>query len=95
VLVLDDCFSSVDTATEDHILRALKRVRRGQTTILVSHRVSTARHADRIVVMDQGRIVEVGTHDALIAAGGLYADLERTQREGGVTEGLTTAGAGT
>jgi ABC-type multidrug transport system fused ATPase/permease subunit len=45
--------------------------------------------------MDQGRIVEVGTHDALIAAGGLYADLERTQREGGVTEGLTTAGAGT
>ena len=95
VLVLDDCFSSVDTATEDHILRALKRVRRGQTTILVSHRVSTARHADRIVVMDQGRIVEVGTHDALIAAGGLYADLERTQREGGVTEGLTPARAGT
>lgn len=95
VLILDDCFSSVDTATEDHILRALKRVRRGQTTILVSHRVSTARHADRIVVLDQGRIVEIGTHEALVAAGGLYADLERTQREGSVTEGLAPAGAST
>ncbi len=93
VLVLDDCFSSVDTETEDHILRALKRLRRGQTTILVSHRVSTARHADRIVVLDRGRIVESGSHETLIAAGGLYAELERAQREGTTMDAPTAAGA--
>lgn len=82
VLVLDDCFSSVDTGTEDHILSELKRLRAGQTTILVSHRVSTARHADRIVVIDNGRIAEVGSHEELLARGGLYAELERIQREG-------------
>jgi ATP-binding cassette subfamily B protein len=82
VLVLDDCFSSVDTGTEDHILSELKRLRAGQTTVLVSHRVSTARHADRIVVLSDGRIAEVGSHDDLIARGGLYAELERIQREG-------------
>jgi ATP-binding cassette subfamily B protein len=82
VLVLDDCFSSVDTATEEHILRELKRLRRGQTTLLVSHRVSTARHSDRIVVLDGGRVAECGSHEELIARGGLYAELERIQREG-------------
>jgi len=82
VLVLDDCFSSVDTETEEHILSELTRLRVNQTTILVSHRVSTARHSDRIVIMDEGRIVEEGTHDELIARGGLYAELERIQREG-------------
>ncbi len=82
VLVLDDCFSSVDTETEEHILSELKRLRRGQTTLLVSHRVSTARHSDRIVMMDAGRIVELGTHEELLRAGGPYAELERIQREG-------------
>jgi len=82
VLVLDDCFSSVDTETEEHILSELTRLRANQTTILVSHRVSTARHSDRIVIMDQGRIVEEGTHEDLVASGGLYAELERIQREG-------------
>ncbi len=82
VLILDDCFSSVDTETEEHILSELKRLRRGQTTVLVSHRVSTARHSDRIVVMEQGTIAEIGTHAELIAQGGLYAELERIQREG-------------
>jgi ATP-binding cassette subfamily B protein len=82
VLVLDDCFSSVDTETEDHILSELERLRHGQTTLLVSHRVSTARHADRIVVLDAGRITEMGTHESLIRAGGIYAELERIQREG-------------
>jgi ATP-binding cassette subfamily B protein len=82
VLVLDDCFSSVDTGTEEHILGELKRLRARQTTLLVSHRVSTARHADRIVVMEAGRVAEVGSHDELLARGGLYAELERIQREG-------------
>lgn len=82
VLVLDDCFSSVDTETEDHILSELSRLRRNQTTLLVSHRVSTARHSDRIVIMDEGRIVEEGTHEELVASGGIYAELDRIQREG-------------
>jgi len=82
VLVLDDCFSSVDTETEEHILSELKRLRRGQTTLLISHRVSTARHSDRIVVLEDGRIVEEGTHADLLARGGVYAELERIQREG-------------
>jgi ATP-binding cassette subfamily B protein len=93
VLILDDCFSSVDTETEDHILSELKRLRSGQTTLLVSHRVSTARHSDRIVVLDQGRISEVGTHDELVAKGGLYAELERIQREGADESDYDFAGA--
>jgi ATP-binding cassette subfamily B protein len=82
ILILDDCFSSVDTETEEHILTELKQLRRGQTTILVSHRVSTARHADRIVIFDEGRIVERGSHAELLERGGYYAELERIQREG-------------
>jgi ATP-binding cassette, subfamily B, multidrug efflux pump len=93
VLVLDDCFSSVDTATEEHILRELKRLRRGQTTLLVSHRVSTARHSDRIVVLDGGHVAECGTHEELIARGGLYAELERIQREGADESDYRLAGA--
>ena len=93
VLVLDDCFSSVDTETEEHILRELARLRAGQTTILVSHRVSTARHSDRIVVLDQGRVAEVGTHAELLERGGLYAELERIQREGADDADFEAAGA--
>ncbi len=83
VLILDDCFSSVDTETEEHILRRLRAVRRGMTTILVSNRVSTARHADRIIVLADGAIAEIGSHDELLAAGGWYADLEAAQRRRG------------
>jgi ATP-binding cassette subfamily B protein len=83
VLMLDDCFSSVDTETEEHILSRLFANRRGKTTILVSHRVSTARHADRIVIFAEGAISEVGTHAELLAAGGWYAELERNQRRRG------------
>jgi ATP-binding cassette subfamily B multidrug efflux pump len=80
VLLLDDCFSSVDTETEEHILRRLRELRQGLTTVLVSHRVSTVRRADRIAVIDDGRIAELGSHEELVAMGGAYAALERAQR---------------
>ena len=79
VLLLDDCFSSVDTETEEHILSRLKSLREGRTTILVSHRVSTARHADRILVLDAGRVAELGTHAELMAKNGIYARFARVQ----------------
>ena len=88
ILILDDCFSAVDTETEEHILGELKRLRQQQTTVLVSHRVSTARHADRIYVMDDGRIIESGRHEDLLANQGYYAELERVQREGGEEDDL-------
>jgi ATP-binding cassette subfamily B protein len=88
LLILDDCFSAVDTETEDHILSELKRLRENQSTILVSHRVSTTRHADRIIVIDQGSILESGTHDQLLAEQGYYAELERVQREGAEEDDL-------
>lgn len=79
ILILDDALSSVDTLTEERILRGLAEIMRGRTTILISHRVSTVRQADRIVVLEAGRIVEQGSHAELIAAGGYYADLYQKQ----------------
>jgi ATP-binding cassette subfamily B protein len=79
ILVLDDALSSVDTHTEDKILNHLRAVMQGRTTIVISHRVSTVRNADRIAVLHSGRIVELGTHDELIARDGYYTELYNKQ----------------
>ncbi|MDP1570838.1 MAG: ABC transporter ATP-binding protein [Vicinamibacterales bacterium] len=80
VLVLDDALSAVDTDTEERILEGLRAVRRTRTTVIVAHRVSTVRDADQILVLDEGRLVEQGTHDTLVARGGRYAELARQQQ---------------
>jgi ATP-binding cassette subfamily B protein len=79
ILILDDALSAVDTYTEDEILHRLSAVMRSRTSIIVSHRVSTVRDADQILVLDRGRITERGTHDELLRRDGLYADLYRKQ----------------
>jgi ATP-binding cassette subfamily B protein len=79
ILVLDDALSAVDTYTEEEILTRLAGVMRERTSLIVSHRVSTVRDAHQIFVLDRGRIVERGSHDALVAAGGMYAALHRRQ----------------
>jgi ATP-binding cassette, subfamily B, multidrug efflux pump len=79
ILILDDALSSVDTHTEDKILNHLREVMQGRTTIFISHRVSTVRNADRIAVLHDGRIVESGTHDELLALNGYYGDLYNKQ----------------
>jgi ATP-binding cassette subfamily B multidrug efflux pump len=79
LLVLDDSLSSVDAETEQLILGHLRAVMTGRTAVLISHRVAAIKDADQILVLDQGQIVERGTHEALLAAGGLYSELYRTQ----------------
>ncbi|HZG85739.1 ABC transporter ATP-binding protein [Paenibacillus sp.] len=79
ILVFDDSLSAVDTETEDKILAGLDRVMKGRTTIIIGHRISSVRRADQIIVLDQGRIVEQGTHDALVRLGGIYADMYHKQ----------------
>lgn len=80
LLILDDAMAAVDTHTEEEILRGLREFMRGRTTLLISHRVSTMTMTDHILYLERGRIVEEGTHEALIAKGGCYADLARRQR---------------
>ncbi|WP_320674853.1 ABC transporter ATP-binding protein [Prochlorococcus sp. MIT 1341] len=79
ILILDEATASVDNETEAAIQRSLEKITRGRTTIVIAHRLSTVRHADAIIVMDKGRIVEQGTHDELIKEGGFYSDLWRIQ----------------
>ena len=79
ILILDDALSAVDTYTEEEILSRLRGVMRQRTSIIVAHRVSTVRQADLIVVLDRGRIVERGTHDELVRANGIYAEMNRKQ----------------
>jgi ATP-binding cassette subfamily B multidrug efflux pump len=79
ILILDDALSSVDTLTEERILNGLAHVMHGRTVILISHRVSTVRQADSIVVLEKGRVVEQGTHAELVSTGGYYADLSQKQ----------------
>jgi ATP-binding cassette, subfamily B, multidrug efflux pump len=79
ILILDDALSSVDTYTEEKILGHLRRIMRGRTSLIVSHRVSTVKDADLIVVLEDGSIAERGTHNSLIARGGLYAELYEKQ----------------
>jgi ABC-type multidrug transport system fused ATPase/permease subunit len=79
ILILDEATSSVDTVTEALIQEALERLLRGRTAIVIAHRLSTVRNADRIYVVDGGQIVEQGDHESLLARGGVYRDLYERQ----------------
>jgi subfamily B ATP-binding cassette protein MsbA len=79
VLILDEATSALDSESERAVQDALERLMKGRTTVVIAHRLSTIEHADRVVAMDRGRIVEQGTHAQLLAAGGLYARLHAMQ----------------
>ena len=83
ILILDDCLSAVDTKTENAILNSLQKIMKNRTSIIISHRVSSAKLADQIIVLDEGRIVERGDHGALMAQKGVYAALFEKQTQGG------------
>ena len=78
-MMLDDALSAVDTKTENNILNSMKSIMQNRTTIIISHRVSSAKLADNIIVLDEGRIVEEGTNNSLLAANGFYKELYEKQ----------------
>jgi ATP-binding cassette subfamily B protein len=79
ILILDDSVSAVDTKTEESIIRNLRKVRQGKTTLLVAHRISTVKKLDKIIVLDQGMLVGFGTHESLLASNAIYQDMVRLQ----------------
>lgn len=82
ILILDDALSAVDTKTENAILNAMSRVMKGRTSVIISHRISSAKLADKIIVLDDGRVVEQGTHTSLLKSGGVYKKLHKKQLAG-------------
>ncbi|PTS95938.1 ABC transporter [Pedobacter sp. HMWF019] len=79
ILIFDDCLSAVDTKTEEEILRNLGRIMKGKTSILIAHRISTIKNADKIIVMDKGKIIEQGTHESLLDLNGAYREMYQHQ----------------
>jgi ATP-binding cassette subfamily B protein len=79
ILVLDDCLSAVDNETEELILQSIKSELRSKTTLIISHRISSLKYADRIIVMDDGRLVEQGNHEELMSLKGIYFDTYKRQ----------------
>ena len=79
ILIFDDCLSAVDTETEEKILSNLERISKNITTFIISHRVSSAKNADKIIVLDDGKITQQGTHNQLITEKGYYQDLYKQQ----------------
>ena len=82
ILIMDDALSAVDTKTENSILNAMQRIMKGRTSIIISHRVSSAKLADKVVMLDDGRVIEQGTHEELLALNGAYRELHDKQLTG-------------
>ena len=88
VLILDEATSALDSVTEAHIQKAFDKLSEGRTTIVIAHRLSTVRGADRIAVIDNGCIIELGTHEELLAGNEIYQEVYNSQQSGAAKEGL-------
>jgi ATP-binding cassette subfamily B protein len=86
ILILDEATSNVDTLTEIYIQRAMHNIMKGRTNFVIAHRLSTIRNADTILVMNEGQIIEKGTHDELMKKGGFYAELYKSQFLGAMVD---------